>query len=206
MDENPSPPPADAPPTATCSRCSRVLTPEDRVEAGEHVFCRTCYETLREEVRRAVDAMTTDVPYAGAAVGALLGGLLGALAWWAFTAITHIGLGLLAVAIGFLAGHGTLRFAGGKRAPGLQALAIGASVLSFVLGTYLVNWTFINQSFEKAGDPGRLPLVPPTLEVFGRVVVAGAGIMDAVFLGICVYEAWSITRPPHLPGLAAPRA
>jgi hypothetical protein len=188
----------------SCARCERVLSADERRPAGDRVFCATCYEVLREELRQAVTAMSTDIPYPAATLGALLGGAAGALVWWGFTALTHIAFGLLAVAIGFLVGIGTVRFAGGKRSTGLQAMAVGVSLLSFVAASYLVNRTFINQALAKSGEAFRVPLVPPNLELFVSVLKAGFGIMDVFFLGFAVYQAWVLTKPLRLPGLETP--
>lgn len=203
---DPTPPETSSAPAAreTCARCSRELSADDRRPAGDKVFCASCYETLREEVRQAVTAMSTDIPYPAATLGALLGGAAGALVWWGFTALTKIAFGLIAVGIGFLVGFGTNRFAGGKRSGGLQAIAVGVSVLSFVAGTYLVNRTFINAYLAKQGESFRVPLVPPDLTMFVNVIKADFGIMELVFLGIAVYQAWVLTRPLRLPGLESP--
>src|SRR5690349_8726369 len=135
-----------AAPVETCASCSKTLTPEDRVASGDRVFCRSCYQGLRAELEAAVARMSEDIPWVNAAAGAVLGGLAGTLLWWGFTVVSHVALGLLAVAIGFLTGWCTVRFAGGKRAGGLQALAIVVATLCFFLATYLVNMTFINQA------------------------------------------------------------
>jgi outer membrane lipoprotein SlyB len=108
-----------------CAQCAKTLTPDDRVASGGKVFCRSCYATLRQELHGAVAAMSTDVNWAGAITGAVLGGIAGTLVWWGFTVLTNIAFGLIAVAIGFLVGHGVVRFSGGKRTTGLQVLAIG---------------------------------------------------------------------------------
>ncbi len=205
MDASPTPD-AHGSADATCARCGRSLAPAERIAAGDRVFCASCYETLREELRQAVTAMSTDIPYSAATLGAVLGGVGGALVWWGFTALTHIAFGLVAIAIGFLVGHGALRFAGGKRSVALQAIAVTVSILSFALGTYLVNRTFVNQALAKSGASFRVDLVPQSAELFGRVMSVNLGIMDAVFLAICVYQAWTLTRPIRLPGLEAPRA
>jgi len=74
---------ATAPGTATCARCDKTLTEGDRVVAGDRAFCRSCYDTLSHEVRQAVARMSEDINYPMAALGAVLGGAAGALAWWA---------------------------------------------------------------------------------------------------------------------------
>lgn len=127
----------------TCAQCSKPLTPGDRVPSGDRAFCRSCYSTLHAELQQAVSEMSTHINYVNAAFGALLGGAVGVLAWWGFTVVTKIAFGLIAVAIGFLVGLGTVRFAGGKRSRGLQTLSVLVSLASFAAATYLVNMTFM---------------------------------------------------------------
>ena len=188
----------------TCDRCTRTLSPADRVPAADRVFCRSCYETLREEVRNAVEQMSSDVPYPLAVLGAVLGGIAGALSWWGFTVVTHIGFGLIAVAIGYLVGWGAVKFAGGKRSAGMQGLCVGVALVSFAAATYLVNMTFINQQLAVQHDSFRIAFPPPTLDLFVKVISTNFGIMDVVFLGIALYQAWSIPRPLTLANPPAP--
>lgn len=198
-----APPPApespDQPPAATCARCDKPLTDDDRVTAGDRQFCRSCYEALRFELQHAVDAMSTDVNYPMALAGAILGGIAGVLLWWGFTVLTKFAFGLVAVAIGFLVGHGAVRFSGHKRSTGLQALAIVVAVLCFVLATYLVNMTFLNDALATRGELRRVPFPPVSVEMFFRIVSLSFGVMDFVFLAIVVWEAWRIPRPLTLP-------
>src|SRR3989442_8905525 len=104
--------------------------------------------------------MSQDINYPIAAIGAILGGVVGALAWWGLTVLTKIGFGLVAVVIGLLVGHGTLRFAGGKRSVGLQVMAVAVGALSFLVAVYLVNMTFINQALPPRGEAWRVGLPP----------------------------------------------
>jgi len=178
-----------------CGRCQSALGESERVPAGDRVFCRTCFDILKIQVRTGVAAMSEGINYPFAAVGAILGGAVGALAWWGVTVLTHIGFGLVAVVIGLLVGHGTLRFAGGKRSVGLQVLAVVVGVLSFLVAVFLVNMTFINAALAQRGEALRVTFPPPSLTAFHRVIAANFGIMKLVFLGIIVYEAWLIPRP-----------
>lgn len=191
---------ADAPvSTLTCARCQKAVTDNDRVEASGRPYCRACYETLRFQLRQAVEATSKDVNYPMAVVGALLGGALGVVVWWGFTVLTNIAFGLVAVAIGFLVGHGAMRFAGGKRTVALQILAVAVAASAFFVATYLVNMSFINQELVKRGASWRVSFPPPSLQVFYRVVAAGFSVMKVVFLAIVVWEAWVIPRPLKLP-------
>ncbi len=192
-----TPPPVE-PGAATCARCEKALTEGDRVAAGDRAFCRSCYEVLTHELQQAVAQMSRDVNYPLATLGAVLGGAAGALAWWGFTVLTEIGFGLVAVVIGFLAGHGAVRFAGGKRSGGLQAIAVVVGALAFFAAAYLVNMTFINQALAARDGGWRVPFPPHSLDMFYRVVAVNFGVMKLVFLAIVVYEAWVIPRPPRL--------
>src|SRR5512143_3068707 len=102
----------------TCAQCGKVLTADDRVTAGDRLFCRACYASLRAELEQAVGSMSSDINYISATLGAVLGGAVGALVWWGITVVTHLAFGLVAIAIGFLAGLGAVKFAGGKRSGG----------------------------------------------------------------------------------------
>ena len=192
--------PSTTTPSATrCGRCQAALNESERVTAGDRVFCRTCYEILKLQLRTGVAAMSQDINYPMAAVGALLGGIVGALAWWGVTVLTKIGFGLVAVVIGLLVGHGTLRFAGGKRSVGLQIMAVAVGTLSFLVAVYLVNMTFINELLAQRGDTLRVSFPPKGLAMFYNVIAANFGIMKLVFLAIIMYEAWFIPRPIKLP-------
>ncbi len=187
-------------PSATrCGRCQSALGESERIPAGDRVFCRTCFDILKLQVRTGVAAMSEGINYPIAALGAILGGTVGALAWWGVTALTKIGFGLVAVVIGLLVGHGTLRFAGGKRSVGLQVLAVAVGALSFLVAVFLVNMTFINAALAQRGEAWRVTFPPPSLTAFYQVIAANFGIMKLVFLAIIVYEAWFIPRPIKLP-------
>jgi len=191
--------PSQATPVATrCARCQSALSESDRVTAEDRVFCRTCYDILKLQLRSSVTSMSQDVNYPMAVVGAVLGGTVGALAWWGVTVLTKIGFGLVAVVIGVLVGHGALRFAGGKRSVGLQAIAVVVGALSFLVAADLVNMTFINEVLAQRGETWRVTFPPMGLGMFYKVLAANFGIMKVVFLGVIVYEAWFIPRPIKL--------
>jgi hypothetical protein len=181
-----------------CAQCGKTLTEADRVMLADRAFCRSCYESLRREIEGAVTAMSSDVNYPAATLGAILGGAAGTLLWWGFTVVTKIGFGLVAVAIGVLVGLGTVRFSGNKRSSGLQMLSVIVALASYFVATYLVNMTFLNRAFAQRGNATHVPFPPVSPDSFVRVVSLNFGLMDLVFLGIVVYEAWRIPRPLRL--------
>lgn len=194
-DANPS---APTPTVTRCGRCQAALTESDRVAAQDRFFCRTCFEILKLQLGRSVAGMSQDINYPMAALGAVLGGAAGALAWWGFTVLTQIGFGLIAVGIGYLVGQGASRGAGGKRSVGLQALSVVVGAVSFLIAAYLVNMTFINQALAAKGQAFRVPFPPASLGMFYHVLAANFGLMKVVFLGIVMYQAWIIPRPLKL--------
>jgi hypothetical protein len=190
--------------TATrCGRCQAALSESDRVLAGDRVFCRTCSDIVKLQARTGAAATSDGINYPIATIGAILGGVVGALAWWGVTVLTKTGFGLVAVVIGLLVGHGTLMFAGGKRSRGLQLMAVTVGALSFLVAVYLVNMTFINQALIQRGEGWRVGFPPPSLGVFYSVIAANFGIMKLVFLGIIMYEGWFIPRPIASPATLA---
>ena len=108
------------------------------------------------------------------------------------TVVTGIAFGLVAVVIGIAVGKGIIWCTGGKRARALQVLSVALSALTFVYASYLVNRTFILREYNEGGLS--LPFVPGPALLF-EVVRAGFDVMDLVFLGITVYEAWRIPAP-----------
>lgn len=199
MTETPVPSEAAVTAAEACAQCGRTLVSGDRVETGGRVFCRSCYTSLRAELEQVVGAMSSDINYANATVGALLGGAVGALAWWGFTVLTHWSVGLIAIAIGWLAGFGAVKFAGEKRSAALQWIAVGAAALSYLVASYLVNMTFANKTLAERGEGFRVPFPPTSPEMFFNVVALGFGMMDVVFLAIALWEAWKQPKPLALP-------
>lgn len=182
-----------------CAECGKVLTPADRVAAGDRVFCASCHARLQQELVTVVQAMSEDINYVNAGLGALLGAAVGVIAWWGITVATHWSIGLIAVGLGWAVGWGTLRFSGGKRSRGLQILSAVVAAAGWVTASYLVNMTLINRELVKEGSLYLVTFPPASLAMIRVVLSAGFGIMDVVFLVIMMWEAWKFPRPIQLP-------
>jgi hypothetical protein len=179
-------------------QCGTVITnPADVVATPEGSFCRSCFGALKQQLEHALRNQGADINYPSAAVGGVLGGVVGALIWWGFTVVTNIAFGLVAVVIGFAVGKGVLRFSGGKRSRGLQALSVVISSVAFFYATYLVDRTFILKYYEQQGSTLDLPFFPD-LTLLVEVVQAGFEFFDLIFLAIVVYQAWKIPAPVKL--------
>ena len=181
-----------------CAECGLQLADgQERQQTEDAVFCRPCFERLTLEVDRAIAVQGQDVNYTMAFVGGLAGAALGAAAWWGFTVLTNIAFGLVAVVIAFAVGKGVTMLSGGKRHLNLQIMSVAISFLAFVYASFLVNRTFILRFLAEEGQEGAINLLPSP-DVFYEVVIAGAGVMDLVFLAIVLYQAWKIPAPYQL--------
>lgn len=200
VDSPPTETGADDPEVArlTCAECGCVVAPEVAVtlHTGER-FCPSCHAELQAHLHAILEAQARDVNYAGALLGALAGGALGAVVWWQFTVLTHIAFGLIAVLIAFAVARGIHIMTGGKRNSALHAMAVSVSLLSWLAGIYLVNRSLILRSWGQTQGSAELPWFGGP-DYFYRVIRANFGIMDVVFGAITVYQAWILTRPLRL--------
>ena len=192
--------PTTTPEEVRCARCNSILAEgQDREATDDGVFCLTCFEQLRDQVRLDLQAKGENINYPMAVVGAVLGGAVGVVCWWGFTVVTQIVFGVVAVVIGWTVGKGTTILAGHKRSQGLQILSALVSGISYFYASYLVNRTLVWRAVAEQGEEVVLPLVP-SLQLFVDVVGLDFGIMDLVFLAIVLYEAWKIPAPIQLAG------
>lgn len=183
-----------------CAQCgTEFAAGQDRENTQDGAFCRPCFNQLAAGIEQAVRAQGTDVNYAAALVGAVLGAAAGILVWWGFTALTESPFGVVGVVIGFTVGKGVTLFAGHKRSRGLQVLAVVVATLAFVYATYLVDRSFIHQEAARQGQALALPYVPDA-DLFLQVLKLGFDLFDLVFLTIVIYEAWKLPAPIRLGG------
>lgn len=181
-----------------CAECQSLLTEgQDREVTEDGVFCRPCFNTLMAQVKRAVQAQSAGINYPMALVGGVLGGAVGVVAWWAFTVLTKISFGLVAVVIGLGVGKGVTLLAGDKRSQELQIMSVILATVSFFYASYLVNRTFVQRALAEEGQVLVLPLLPNP-ELFFNVVSLNFGLFDLVFLAIVLYEAWKLPAPIRL--------
>jgi hypothetical protein len=148
-------------------------------------------------VQQAIAAQGADINYSMAAVGGLVGGAIGVIAWWGFTVLTSIAFGLVAVVIGFTVGKGIVMLSGGKRSQGLQIMSVIISTLSFLYASYLVNRTFILRAYTEQGQEIVMPWLPSP-DLWFNVIKLGFNFMDLIFLAIVIYQAWKIPAPFQL--------
>jgi len=181
--------------TTQCAECGTALVDGlDYHQTDDGCFCQPCFANLTGELQHVLAQSAVGINYPMAAVGGLAGALLGAVAWWGFTVVSSINLGLFAVAIGFACGKGVVLLSGYKRHLNLQIMSAAITVVGYLYASYLVSRTFINRFYAAEGQELVLPLLPSP-ELLLAVVGDGFGIMDLVFVGIAVYQAWMMPAP-----------
>ena len=119
----------------------------------------------------------------------LLWSLGGAAGWAMITYLTGYNIGLIALAIGFLAGMGAAR---GGRSKKAQKIGAACAALGYFVGQM---GGFLALLISQRGMPslsGFIVLVPLLLYVVVKTTFTG---LNVVFLGIAIYEGYRIPGP-----------
>lgn len=177
-----------------CDECRVLLGADDKVETAGRTFCRKCHAELEPRIRDAM-GLATDISQPMALFGAVCGAALGVALWWGVAAALRVKVGLLAAAIGMLVGLGTLHAAGQKRARELQILSACIACAAWVVAQWCVNRTLINDALAQEGQAIRLGWLPGGMDQFALVMTANFGVLDLVFLGLMMWNAWRIPAP-----------
>jgi hypothetical protein len=107
--------------------------------------------------------------------GGLAGAILGVIVYYIVRAATGYEIGIIAIAVGWLAGKGVSWGSGRRGGPRYQALAIGLTYLGIVAT--------------------HVPAVGFAAAVLARPLLAGAeNVVGLIIIGIGLYEAWKINR------------
>jgi len=119
------------------------------------------------------------------ALGALLAALIGGAIWAAIVVQTNYELGLIAWAIGGLAGYAVVKLNPGQCTGVHQGIAVIASLLGILLGKYFAFGYIFTESFEGIFEGELFSLFINNLGEF-------FGAMDIVFVILAVLTAWRI--------------
>ena len=154
-------------------------------------LCNKCYENLA----KASNMQSKDINTALAVIFGLALGIIGALIWFGAVVITKWQIGLVAIAVGWLAGFGVHIGSGKKRAVSLQIISAIVAFISILFGQYLITNHFVHQILiEKMNWQGGYFLNPIIIieTVFSSLAEAP---MTILFLGIATWVAYTIARP-----------
>ena len=130
-------------------------------------------------------------------LGALVGAVIGAIAWGAITAATHFQIGYMAIGVGFLAGYGMRTLGGGRdRADG--AIAGIVAFLGCVLGnllTIVIDFAPHDAAHRGIVELTLLILLSPKLAWF--MLSENFSLMDLLFYALAVYAGYrTALKPP----------
>ncbi len=183
-----------------CNECqTSIAAGQDYEMTEDGAFCRPCYDALRRQVIEVVDSQSQEINYPTAFVAGVAGAVLGGLVWWGFTMMTQIAFGFVAIVIGWAVGRGVIIGSGGKRGRGLQVLSVLVSAVAYFYASYLVTRSLVLRAMAERGESISLPLLPD-LHQFYTVLSLSFGMMDLIFLGIVLFEAWRQPAPIRLGG------
>ena len=137
-------------------------------------------------------------------LGAIVGALIGAIAWGAITAATHFQIGYMAIGVGFLAGYGMRTLGGGRdRADGFIAGAV--AFLGCVLGnllTVVIDFAPHDNAHRSIVELTLMVVMSPKLAWF--LLTQSFNIMDLLFYALAVYAGYrTAIKPPQAVETAA---
>jgi hypothetical protein len=160
----------------------------------------SAYRQLAPAAPRA-EPIAASQPYTAAILPrALLAGLAAAVAggvgWTIQVALTDYEVGLVAWAVGGLAGFAVSLAAGARRGAPLQAIAVASALLGILLGKYGTFAYAIREGVEEI-DPGSVPAYWDTdlIDLFFDELGEVFGLFDILWTGLAVFTAWRMLQP-----------
>lgn len=173
---------------------SIVAMLEDR--RVERMQARALVDTVYPQLARVAEQER----YTGSALGpGIAGGLLAAIVggflWGLMVILTEYEIGIAAWGIGFLAGFGVVRFAGGAKGTPLQIVAVLSSLLGIVIGKYISYAYFFKQAVEDRFDVDISYLDSEIFRAFRENLGDVFGGFDLIWAGFVIATAWQMARP-----------
>ena len=132
---------------------------------------------------------------APAALAALGAALAGGVAWGLIVKATDYEVGIVAWAIGFLAGTAAVLVARDARGLPLQIAAVVAALLGILLGKYLGYAWAAENAIEPLGLEVDI-LSTPMVRAFRDDLDLVFGWFDLLWVGLAAFTAWRATMPP----------
>ena len=163
-----------------CSGCGQAPGPA-YFRANGRVFCARCRGLIEQQIGSPGD-------FGRAALYGAAGAVAGGILYYAVLAITHLQIGLIAVAVGYLVGRGVRQGSGVPGGRKYQLLAVGLTYFS------------IASSYFPAVYAARDQLGPNPVALFGLTLAApllgGASHpLSLVIAGIGLWQAWKFNQP-----------
>ena len=137
-----------------------------------------------------------------AVAASLAAGIVGGILWGLIVKWTNYEVGIVAWAIGFLAGTVVVTVTRGARGPRLGVIAVAGALLGILLGKYLSFAFAVQEDAESVGLSVGV-LSGEMLRLFRENLNEAFGLFDLLWVGFAVYTAWKLTRVEEQPAAAA---
>ena len=135
----------------------------------------------------------------------LAAGLAGGIVWGLIVKWSDYEVGIVAWAIGFLAGTVVVSVSGRARGPRLQAVAVLGALVGVLLGKYLSFAFGVQEEAEAIGLP--IGILSSEMFRFFRENLSDVfGLFDLLWVGLAVFTAWRIPGEEPAPAASPPPA
>ena len=190
-------------PHAFVTRCAAEGVPPEkaRAELERNGVDPEQARWLVESAYAPAGAEVASEPYTAAVLPrALLAGVVaavvGGIGWTIQVALTDYEVGIVAWAVGGLAGYAVSVAAGARRGVPLQAISVAAALLGILLGKYGTFAYAIRESVGEVGA-GSVPAYWDTrlIDLFFEDLGEVFGPFDLLWVGFAVFTAWRMLQP-----------
>jgi hypothetical protein len=169
---------------------------------GPIALCEGCFA----KIDHIFEAETLHAQVLPALAMGVAAGVVAALVWYGFVAVTQYQLGIIAVGIGWLVARAVMFGSGGKRGGALPWISVGITLVSMVVSEYLIVRHFAVQALAEEGVTGIPLILPPGFMV--QVVYEGLASdpLTLLFWIIALWQAYSMLRRRRLKPLKGAKA
>ena len=139
---------------------------------------------------------TAEAPLWRALAAGLAAAVAGAIVWMLIVIVSDYEVGIVAWAIGALAGFAVVFATAGRRGTPLQAIAVLSALIGILLGKYLTFWWVVRDEAEQFGVASDFGVLSSnTIDLFREELGTVFGWIDLLWVGLAVVTAWRITAP-----------
>ena len=178
----------DAPTGLKCAACSRAIL-DAYFEVNGAVLCAACHASVEVLGRSEGGAGR----FVRATLFGVMGGALGAGLWYAVAALFNLEIGLIAIAVGWLAGTGVSRGNEGRGGARYQLLAAFITYAAIVT-TYVPSiYVGIREGREEIGA-GSAAAVAYAIAFAAPFLAGFQNILGILIICFAVFQAWSLNR------------
>lgn len=123
--------------------------------------------------------------------------VVGGVGWTIQVALTDYEVGLVAWAVGGLAGYAVSLGAGGRRGLPLQVIAVASALLGILLGKYGTFAYGVREGVKAAVGSEFVPAYWDTdlIDLFFEELDSVFGLFDVLWIGFAVFTAWRMLQP-----------